>query len=229
MFHQRSTTNPTEQLAISLGHADISAALIHILAGDTYDQIRGAYWSGQFALAGANLLVRENVRITGAHNISVGENVLIEEGVTIYADLGPLKIGSNSLIRKGSVIIIGSEQGKGVTLGEWCQVGFYSTLNAGYGLLLGNYVIIGPNVQMNNYNHCYERTDVPIRFQGGYGRQTTVGDDCWIGTGAIILGTTLGQGCVVGAGALVNRDFPEFSVLAGVPAKIIKNRGVSQT
>ncbi len=52
-----------------------------------------------------------------------------------------------------------------------------------------------------------------------------IGDDVWIGTGATILaGVTIGKGCIIAAGSVVTRSFPAYSIIAGVPAKIIRSR-----
>jgi acetyltransferase-like isoleucine patch superfamily enzyme len=62
-----------------------------------------------------------------------------------------------------------------------------------------------------------------MRQQPGELEQVTIGNDVWIGNGAIIL-TDVAPGTVVGAGAVVNRTFDPHSVLAGVPARVIRRR-----
>ena len=53
-----------------------------------------------------------------------------------------------------------------------------------------------------------------------------IGRDCWIGEGAVILdGVTVGNGCVIAAGAVVTKDVPDFSIVGGVPARVLKRRG----
>jgi acetyltransferase-like isoleucine patch superfamily enzyme len=67
--------------------------------------------------------------------------------------------------------------------------------------------------------------DQTIRSQGITGKKTTIGNDVWIGTGAIILaGITIGDGSIVGAGSVVTHDVPGNSVVGGVPAKMITKR-----
>ena len=52
-----------------------------------------------------------------------------------------------------------------------------------------------------------------------------IGDDCWIGRRVMIMaGVTIGEGCVIAAGAVVTKDIPPYSVVGGIPAKVIKNR-----
>jgi acetyltransferase-like isoleucine patch superfamily enzyme len=67
--------------------------------------------------------------------------------------------------------------------------------------------------------------DQTIRSQGITGKKTIIGNDVWIGTGAIILaGITIGDGSIVGAGSVVTHDVPGNSVVGGVPAKMIAKR-----
>lgn len=85
---------------------------------------------------------------------------------------------------------------------------------------------MGPEVLIYTQNHCYEDETKPI-IQQGYTKTkpVVIGDDVWIGARAIILpGVNIGSHSVVGAGAVVTKDVPDYSVVGGVPAKVIKRR-----
>lgn len=78
---------------------------------------------------------------------------------------------------------------------------------------------------MHSENHNYKNVEIPIRLQGINRKGIKIGDDCWIGAKVTILdGTVLGNGCVVAAGAVVRGIIPPYSIIGGVPAKIIKSR-----
>ena len=94
------------------------------------------------------------------------------------------------------------------------------------GITVGSDVIAGQNVRFHSENHRFDDPDLPIRQQGVTHRGITVGNNCWIGAGAVFLdGAALGDGCVVGANAVVTKAFPANSVIAGVPAKVLQMRG----
>jgi len=88
-------------------------------------------------------------------------------------------------------------------------------------ITIGSRALIGPNVQIYTALHPL---DAPSRrAELEYGRAVTIGDDCWIGGGAIICpGVTIGDRCVIGAGAVVTRDVPEESFVAGNPARVLR-------
>ena len=94
-------------------------------------------------------------------------------------------------------------------------------------LQIGNSVLIAPNVAfIGRDEHIY---DLPQREIWNSGRnddkKTIVGNDVWIGYGAIILaGITIGDGAIIGAGSLVSKDVPPCSIVGGVPAKVLKYR-----
>lgn len=92
---------------------------------------------------------------------------------------------------------------------------------------IGDNVMMGPDVRVYRSNHKSNRTDIPM-IEQGMTEQTRliIGNDVWIGDGAIILPSCkkIGDGCIVGARAVVTKDIPEYSIVAGNPAKVIKNR-----
>ena len=86
---------------------------------------------------------------------------------------------------------------------------------------VGNNVLIGPNVQFYSATHP---TNADERKKIEYAKPVTIGNDCWIGGGTIILpGVTIGNRCTIGAGSVVNKNIPDNSLAAGNPAKIIRS------
>ena len=91
---------------------------------------------------------------------------------------------------------------------------------------IGNDVMMGPEVVVYTFLHNYEKTDIPMRLQGvEKPRPVRIGNDVWIGRRAIIMpGVTIGNGAIIGAGAVVTKDIPDYAIVGGVPAKVIKYR-----
>lgn len=107
-----------------------------------------------------------------------------------------------------------------------CGDDFY--LNAGCHLLgdivFGNHVMIGPKTVIWGRDHGME-LGRPMKHQPHTKAPIRIGDDVWIGANATILkGVTIGSGTVVGAGAVVTRDVPDYAIVAGNPAKVVKYR-----
>jgi len=119
--------------------------------------------------------------------------------------------------------------GKGLNIGDNSNMGigsYLSNTNGDGELTIGNNVIMGPDVLIKTENHNYSDTRRLIREQGFCSEPVIIGDDVWIGTRAIILpGVEIGEGSVIAAGAVVTKDVPPYTVVGGVPARIIKKRG----
>lgn len=85
-------------------------------------------------------------------------------------------------------------------------------------------VLLGPNVSIYSSTHLFNDTTKPIKDQGYRVAITRLKKGCWIGINSVVLpGVTIGKNSVVGANSVVNKDVPDYTVVAGAPAKIIKN------
>lgn len=93
------------------------------------------------------------------------------------------------------------------------------------GISIGKDVMIAPYCKIISSNHNFSDPDLSMNQQGYTSEPIKIEDNCWIGAGAIILaGVTIGQGAVVGAGSIVTKDVLPYTIVAGNPAKLIKER-----
>lgn len=175
------------------------------------------------------LFCGRGVVIEHGRHVRVGASVILEDGVFLAAlsEQG-IRLGRNVTIGRGSVLTcmgVIAERGVGIEIGDCSAVGAHSFLGGQGGITIGRDVIMGPGVRIFSENHRFDSRESPIRLQGEIRRGVRIEDDCWIGAGVTIVdGTTIGRGTVVAAGAVVTRGVPAYSVVAGVPAKIIKTR-----
>jgi acetyltransferase-like isoleucine patch superfamily enzyme len=143
--------------------------------------------------------------IEGSKRISIGNKTRIFPGIRMEAiGSGKIVIGNNCAI----------EQNVHIT-----------SMNSD--LIIGDNVTILANSFITNIDHEYRNIDKGVLEQGCILRETVIGDGCFLGYGAAIqAGTILGKHCVVGTNAVVRGYFPDFCVLVGCPAKIIKKYNI---
>lgn len=93
-------------------------------------------------------------------------------------------------------------------------------------VVIGNYVMFGPDVAILGGDHNYDLSGVPMIFSGRPNiPKTVIEDDAWIGYRAIIMaGLKIGRGSIIAAGSVVTKDVPPYSIVGGNPAKVIKMR-----
>ena len=93
-------------------------------------------------------------------------------------------------------------------------------------IIIGRNVMISRDVFILNRNHKFDRSDIPINDQGYYeSKQTVIEDDVWIGLRTIMTpGRIVKKGTIVGMGSVLTKDFPEYSIVGGNPAKLIRSR-----
>jgi acetyltransferase-like isoleucine patch superfamily enzyme len=108
-----------------------------------------------------------------------------------------------------------------VIIGNYTRVGLHNTIIGP--VTIGSHVNLAQGITVTALNHNFDDSAKRIDEQGVSTKPVTVGDDVWIGANAVVLpGVRIGSHCVVAAGAVVTKDVPDHSLVAGVPAKIIK-------
>lgn len=152
----------------------------------------------------------------------IGKNVVFERGVLVFH---PENIFLGSNIYVGHYAILKAYYKNYLRIGDGSWIGQNCFFHAGGGLSIGKNVGMGPGVQIITSFHKDEGKDKPILHSEVVFREVTVEDDADIGAGAILLpGVHVGKGSQIGAGAVVTKNVPAYSVVAGVPAKILHRR-----
>ena len=108
-----------------------------------------------------------------------------------------------------------------VVIGDYTRIGLHCTVIGP--VTIGNHVNLAQGITVSALNHNFEDTRLRIDEQGVNTSEIVIDDDVWIGANAVITaGVHIGRHCVVAAGAVVTKDVPEYSVVGGVPAKVIR-------
>lgn len=147
-------------------------------------------------------------------------------------DVSAISIGSNSHIR-GKLLTF--EHGGRITIGEYCYVGEHCNIWSALNITIGDNVLIGHNVSIfDSLTHPISVSARHKQFEGiitgkqagGLNldeREVIINKSVWIGCMSVILrGVTVGEGAIIGAGSVVTKDIPPYSIVAGNPAKIIR-------
>ena len=108
-----------------------------------------------------------------------------------------------------------------VVIGDYTRIGLHCTVIGP--VTIGNHVNLAQGITVSALNHNFEDTRLRIDEQGVNTSEIVIDDDVWIGANAVITaGVHIGRHSVVAAGAVVTKDVPEYSVVGGVPAKVIR-------
>ncbi len=211
----------------ALDPAVSNLAILQLFWSKTWAWLRGlrlifsGQWSGQ-------IFIGRGVRLFNTVNMRFGRWVQLEDHVYLSA-LGKqaLELGNNVKIGAYSRLIISTtfnnvsgfiKIGDNVGLGEFAYLGGAGGLEIGADCIIGQYLSCHPE------NHHFDQLGVLIRHQGVSRQGIKIGENCWIGAKVTILdGVTIGNNCVIAAGAVVNRSFPDNTVIGGVPARILKS------
>ena len=167
--------------------------------------------------------------IRGKIYLHMGNQCKLHDNVYVDAlSRDGVRLGDRVILGRGTRIeCTGSLKyvGKGVMIGNDTTFGNDCFFGAAGGIKIGNDVVAGQFIRFHSENHNYEDMDTLIKDQGVNHKGIIVGDNCWIGSGVVFLdGASIANGCVVAANAVITKQFPENSIVGGVPAKIIGYR-----
>ncbi len=168
-------------------------------------------------------IIKCKSKIRYGENLSIDRYCYIDALSTQGISMGEnVSIGKNTCIECSGTL---KNIGKGLKVGNNVGLGTHGFFGCAGGITIGDNTIFGNYVSLHSENHNYSDTDKPIRLQGVNRRGIIIGEDCWIGAKATILdGAIIGNGCIIAAGAVVRGEIPPYSIVGGVPAKIINTR-----
>ncbi len=171
--------------------------------------------------------IENNVRLRFANHIHLARGVYLDQGVYLHACPQGIRIGQNTIIMHGAVLHVYNFRGlpsSGIVIGRDSLVGEYSVIRGQGGVKIGDRVYTSPFTQILAVNHVFYDPDRPFVEQGITAEGIVIEDDVWIGAGAIITdGVRIGKGSVIAAGAVVTHDVPDHTLVAGVPARPVRN------
>lgn len=192
--------------------------------------LRGFLIRWRFKASKGVFLIGKGVTIRQASYIQVGKNFIAQDhceinGLSqkglIFGD--KVTIGSYAIIRPTN--LYGGDAGVGLKVGNNSSIGPYSYIGCSGLIEIGDNVMMSPRVSIYSENHNFDSLENPMIEQGVTRSYVKIEDDCWIASNAVILsGVTIGKGSIVAAGSVVTKDVPEYSIVGGNPAKIIKSR-----
>jgi len=204
--------------------------LVTILFGKGFAALRGFLFVKPFLKKSKGIIfAAKGSKIQFGHKIKVGSGFNLMEYATLNAlSYGGVDIGDNFTLGKHAIIEctgVLRNVGNSLKIGNNVGVNHYCFIGVRGNITIGDNVIFGPRVNIFSENHIFNELDIPIKNQGVEKKDTIIGNDVWIGASVSIMpGVKIGNGCVIAAGSVVTKDVPDFLVVAGVPAEVIKNR-----
>ena len=177
--------------------------LIFSLPGKTGSAIRYLFAQSTMSECGRGVRFGQFTEINCARNIKIKKNVTFDQGCELNASGGSLFIDSDCKFNRN--VSLNASVAGNISFGKQC--------------------IVGPSVILRSSNHKSSDLNTPIMYQGHESGCISIGNNVWIGAGAIILpNVKIGDGVIVGAGSVVTKSFSSNQVIGGVPAKLIKER-----
>lgn len=180
---------------------------IRYLPGGIGLHVRYLYYKLWFKKMGRKVLIDTGVILNGARNISVDDFSWIDTNCRIDAMLGEVKIGRRVHVAPSALIFAREE----VRIGNYVGIGAFSRIYASTEVPTGGKRACGPMV--------------PEAMRAVRAAPVLIGDECLIGTGAVVLpGARLGKGAVVGANSVLTKSVDSWQIVGGVPARVIGER-----
>jgi len=198
-----------------------SKFIFQMLSDRFWMLFRGFLKTGKKVYIGRHTVIYNKSNITFGHHVAIEKHCVIDgfsSGKLVFGNFA--KIGAYSKIFSTAHP---SKYGVGLKMGDHSAVGQFSEFGAAGGIEIGNDVIMGSYVSFHSENHNFLDQSKLIREQGVTSKGIKIGNNVWVGAKVTFLdGCQVGNHCVVAAGAVVNGNYPDNSIIGGVPAKVLK-------
>ncbi len=175
--------------------------------------------------------IENGVRLRFADHIRLGHGAYLDKGTYLHACPNGIDIGPNTIVMYGALLHVYNFRElphSHIHIGRDCLIGEYTVIRGQGGVDIGDRVYTSPFVQIIAVNHVFDDRERPFVDQGITAEGIIIEDDVWLGSGSIITdGVRIGQGSVVAAGAVVTHDVAPYTVVGGVPARLIREIGVN--
>ncbi len=166
--------------------------------------------------------IKSSAEMQGRHLISLGEKNYIENYVFISGSGRGIFFGNNVRVYRNSYLKC--QRGE-ISVGNNCTFQPGCFLGGAGGIEIGDNVRVAPGVKMYSSDHKFENKEIPVYRQGIKLGKIVIEDDVWVGSNVVITkGVKIGRGSVIAAGAVVTKDTPNYAIVGGIPAKILKYR-----
>ena len=176
--------------------------------------------------------IERNVRLRYANHIRLGHGSYLDESVYIHACPAGVEIGKNTLVMHGAVLHVYNFRSlphAWIRIGNDSLIGEYTVIRGQGGVTIGDRVYTSPMTQIIAVNHVFNDPNLSFVEQGITAEGIVVEDDVWLGSAVVVTdGVRIGKGAVVAAGSVVTQDVPPHTVVAGIPARIVREIDGSQ-
>jgi acetyltransferase-like isoleucine patch superfamily enzyme len=162
-------------------------------------------------------------RLRNPHIITEGF-VFLGKHVEVYARPGYGRLVIGRFVHIGEGTSIRCHEGN-LRIGDKVVFGRYDTVNCYLDVEIGATTIVADWAYVTDFDHNFDDITIPIKDQGIAKSPVRIGPDVWIGTKVTVLrGAFVGQGSVLAAHAVITKEVPPYSVVVGVPGRIVRNR-----
>jgi acetyltransferase-like isoleucine patch superfamily enzyme len=219
----------TESGWLGLAYYELATALLGGVPGALGLALRGAFYRPLFGRLGRRVVLGRGLVLRHPRRIAIGDRALVDDGCLLDArgaTGGWLTIGEGALISRGTIL---SCKNGPISVGPRANLGWRCVVSSVGGVVIEEAALFAGSCYVGGGRYHLDDPERSIASQGSFSKGAVrIGRGSWIGAHAVILdGVRVGDGAVVAAGAVVADDVPPLTIVAGVPARVIRERGQS--